>query len=179
MDRMLCLDYALLCCYEISGLLLRPWLWLCVQDAFIPMDRESGRPRGFAFVTMSDSNAANSAVNALNQTEFGVSVRGPGARGANGAGTPLECVVRRLLEQCGGFVASQVIRQIPADAHATSVSSIFTTCVCLPVLPPLASAVMCVGPHYPRERGPAPRLRRRRPWWWLRRWPWWWRLWRR
>jgi RNA recognition motif-containing protein len=44
-----------------------------VQDAFIPQDRESGRSRGFAFVTMSDSGAAQEAISKLNDTDFNVS----------------------------------------------------------------------------------------------------------
>jgi RNA recognition motif-containing protein len=39
-----------------------------VEDAFIPMDRETGRPRGFGFVTMS-SDAAQAAIQGLNETE--------------------------------------------------------------------------------------------------------------
>lgn len=39
-----------------------------VEDTFIPLDRESGRPRGFAFVTMTEGSDA--AINALNETEF-------------------------------------------------------------------------------------------------------------
>jgi RNA recognition motif-containing protein len=40
------------------------------QDAFIPQDRESGRPRGFAFVTM--ASGAEDAIAALNEQDFGV-----------------------------------------------------------------------------------------------------------
>jgi hypothetical protein len=43
------------------------------QDAFIPQDRESGRSRGFAFVTMKDSTAAQTAIQQLNETDFNVS----------------------------------------------------------------------------------------------------------
>ena len=43
-----------------------------VEDAFIPMDRETGRPRGFGFVTM-PSDQAPAAVQGLNETEHGVS----------------------------------------------------------------------------------------------------------
>lgn len=43
-----------------------------VSDAFIPTDKESGRPRGFAFVTM--TSGSGDAINALNETEFMVSV---------------------------------------------------------------------------------------------------------
>lgn len=34
-------------------------------------DRDTGRPRGFAFVEMSDSGAAQAAIRALNGTELG------------------------------------------------------------------------------------------------------------
>jgi len=37
-----------------------------VDEVFIATDRETGRPRGFAFVTMSDDNAAKAAIEALN-----------------------------------------------------------------------------------------------------------------
>jgi len=46
------------------------WLSLVPQDAFIPQDRESGRPRGFAFVTM--ANGADQAIQNLNETDFEV-----------------------------------------------------------------------------------------------------------
>jgi RNA recognition motif-containing protein len=39
-----------------------------VEDAFIPMDRETGRPRGFGFVTM-PCDQASAAVQGLNETE--------------------------------------------------------------------------------------------------------------
>jgi len=41
-----------------------------VSDIFLPMDRESGRPRGFAFVTMDTPEAMTAAINALNGQEF-------------------------------------------------------------------------------------------------------------
>lgn len=41
-----------------------------VDEASIVTDRETGRSRGFAFVTMSDSNAAQQAIEALNGKEF-------------------------------------------------------------------------------------------------------------
>lgn len=47
-----------------------PVVRLCLQDAFIPQDRESGRPRGFAFVTM--ASGADQAIANLNETEFQV-----------------------------------------------------------------------------------------------------------
>lgn len=44
-----------------------------IQDAFIPQDRESGRSRGFAFVTMADPAAAQNAISQLNEQDFNVS----------------------------------------------------------------------------------------------------------
>ncbi len=41
-----------------------------VDEATIVMDRETGRSRGFGFVTMGDDNAAQSAIEALNGQEF-------------------------------------------------------------------------------------------------------------
>jgi RNA recognition motif-containing protein len=64
-----------------------------VEDAFIPQDRESGRPRGFAFVTM--ASGADQAIASLNETEFqGRNIRvneaqpsgGGGGRGGGGYG---------------------------------------------------------------------------------------------
>ena len=42
-----------------------------VESATIIMDRETGRPRGFGFVEMSNSEQANAAIAALNGTEMG------------------------------------------------------------------------------------------------------------
>jgi len=39
-----------------------------VREVAIPVDRETGRPRGFAFVTMSNAEAAAKAVTTLNGT---------------------------------------------------------------------------------------------------------------
>lgn len=41
-----------------------------VTDLFIPMDRDSGRPRGFAFVSMDSVEAMNEAIKGLNKQEF-------------------------------------------------------------------------------------------------------------
>lgn len=41
-----------------------------VSDCFIPLDRNDGRPRGFAFITMSEENA-KAAIEGLNGIEFG------------------------------------------------------------------------------------------------------------
>jgi RNA recognition motif-containing protein len=43
---------------------------LVAQDAFIPTDRETGRSRGFGFVTM--ASGSDQAIQNLNETEFGV-----------------------------------------------------------------------------------------------------------
>lgn len=40
-----------------------------VSDAFIPTDRETGRPRGFGFVTL-NQDGARQAIAQLNETEF-------------------------------------------------------------------------------------------------------------
>jgi uncharacterized membrane protein YgcG len=42
-----------------------------VSDVAVITDRETGRPRGFAFVEMSDSGQANAAIEALNGQDFG------------------------------------------------------------------------------------------------------------
>lgn len=40
-----------------------------VTEVFMPTDRESGRPRGFAFVTMDSPDSMNTAIEALNGQE--------------------------------------------------------------------------------------------------------------
>ncbi len=42
-----------------------------VASASIVMDRETGRPRGFGFVEMSDASAADTAINAMNGKDCG------------------------------------------------------------------------------------------------------------
>lgn len=42
-----------------------------VTDVHIPEDRESGRPRGFAFVTMDSKDGMVSAIKDLDGAEFG------------------------------------------------------------------------------------------------------------
>ena len=42
-----------------------------VEKASIIVDRDSGRSKGFAFVTMNDNDEANSAIEALNGYELG------------------------------------------------------------------------------------------------------------
>ena len=41
-----------------------------VMDVALPMDRESGRPRGFAFVTMETADEAQKSVDGLNGQNF-------------------------------------------------------------------------------------------------------------
>jgi RNA recognition motif-containing protein len=41
-----------------------------VEEVFIATDRETGRSRGFAFVTMSNDDQARQAIEAVNGTEF-------------------------------------------------------------------------------------------------------------
>ncbi len=40
-----------------------------VEDVAVVTDRETGRPRGFAFVTMNNDNEARAAIEGLNGTE--------------------------------------------------------------------------------------------------------------
>ncbi len=42
-----------------------------VVDVHLPTDRESGRPRGFAFVEMSEDGAGQAAIDTLNGTDVG------------------------------------------------------------------------------------------------------------
>ena len=42
-----------------------------VTDVHIPQDRESGRPRGFAFVTLDSKEAMDNAIKDLDGAEFG------------------------------------------------------------------------------------------------------------
>jgi len=42
-----------------------------VVSVFIPMDRETHRPRGFAFVEMANDDTADKAINMFNGTEMG------------------------------------------------------------------------------------------------------------
>lgn len=42
-----------------------------VTDVHLPMDRDSGRPRGFAFVTMDSPAAMTAAIQGLNGKNFG------------------------------------------------------------------------------------------------------------
>ncbi|MAE67393.1 MAG: RNA-binding protein [Phycisphaeraceae bacterium] len=41
-----------------------------VDEVYIATHRDTGRPRGFAFVTMSDASAGQAAMEALNGNEF-------------------------------------------------------------------------------------------------------------
>lgn len=42
-----------------------------VREVRMVLDRETGRPRGFAYVEMSTEAQAQAAVDGLNQTDFG------------------------------------------------------------------------------------------------------------
>jgi len=42
-----------------------------ITRVHVPMDRETGRPRGFAFVEVADDNGASKAITALNGKEVG------------------------------------------------------------------------------------------------------------
>ncbi|NIO00725.1 MAG: RNA-binding protein [Candidatus Latescibacteria bacterium] len=41
-----------------------------VEEINLPTDRETGRPRGFGFVTMPNAEEASAAISALNETEL-------------------------------------------------------------------------------------------------------------
>lgn len=42
-----------------------------VVDLHIPLDRDTGRPRGFAFVTLTDREAGEAAIRGLDGTQIG------------------------------------------------------------------------------------------------------------
>jgi cold-inducible RNA-binding protein len=42
-----------------------------VTDVHLPVDRESGQPRGFAFVTMDSNDSMNKAIGATNGQDLG------------------------------------------------------------------------------------------------------------
>jgi len=42
-----------------------------IQDVFIPVDRDSGRPRGFAFVEFDSEESAQKAIEMFNDKELG------------------------------------------------------------------------------------------------------------
>lgn len=67
-----------------------------VEEVAVVTDRDTGRPRGFAFVTMPDSTQAQAAITAINGTELGgrtlnvnearPKTGGGGGRGGGGGG---------------------------------------------------------------------------------------------
>ncbi len=58
-----------------------------VEEVAVITDRDTGRPRGFAFVTMRDDNAARTAMDALNGKELdGRALNVNEARAKTGAG---------------------------------------------------------------------------------------------
>ena len=42
-----------------------------ISDVFVPLDRDSGRPRGFAFVTYASGESATEAIQKLDGVELG------------------------------------------------------------------------------------------------------------
>jgi len=42
-----------------------------ISDVFVPLDRDSGRPRGFAFVTYASGESATQAIQKLDGVELG------------------------------------------------------------------------------------------------------------
>ncbi len=65
-----------------------------VDSVSVITDRDTGRPRGFAFVEMSDASAAQAAIRGVNGTELGgrtlnvneARPKGNGGRGGGGGG---------------------------------------------------------------------------------------------
>ena len=62
-----------------------------VQSAKVMMERDTGRSKGFGFVVMPDSAAAQSAINALNDKDMGgrklkINEARPRAEGGGGGG---------------------------------------------------------------------------------------------
>ncbi|MHC4718607.1 MAG: RNA recognition motif domain-containing protein [Planctomycetota bacterium] len=62
-----------------------------VEEVFVPTDRGTGRPRGFAFVTMPNADQAQAAIEALNGKELegralSVSEARPKPEGGGGRG---------------------------------------------------------------------------------------------
>ena len=59
--------------YETSEIELREFLseYEPIVDLHMPLDRDTGRPRGFAFVTLSNREVGEVAVNNLEGAEFG------------------------------------------------------------------------------------------------------------
>ncbi|MBI1374886.1 MAG: RNA-binding protein [Phycisphaera sp.] len=62
-----------------------------IQEVHVPSDRETGRPRGFAFVSMPDDDAAEKAIQSLNGVELegrtlNVNEARPRGGGGNGYG---------------------------------------------------------------------------------------------
>ncbi len=60
-----------------------------VEEVTIVTDRDTGRPRGFGFVTMTSSDEANAAISALNETDIdGRTVKVNEARPRKDSGGP-------------------------------------------------------------------------------------------
>jgi len=73
-----------------------------VTDLRIITDRETGRSRGFAFVTMASEDASKSALQTLNQTDLdGRTIQVSEARGDGGAGGNRPPQVRAFRQDSG------------------------------------------------------------------------------
>jgi RNA recognition motif-containing protein len=67
-----------------------------IAELFLPLDRDSGRPRGFAFVTFASSESAAAAIQKLDGAELGgrnlrvseATERAPRPAGGGGFGRP-------------------------------------------------------------------------------------------
>ena len=65
-----------------------------IDDLFIPLDRETNRPRGFAFMTLADDDQARKAIEEMDGSDFGgrdlrvneAEERRPQNRGGGGGG---------------------------------------------------------------------------------------------
>lgn len=65
-----------------------------ISDVFVPLDRDSGRPRGFAFVTYTSGESAQQAIQKLDGAELGgrnlrvneATAERPGGRPGGGGG---------------------------------------------------------------------------------------------
>lgn len=84
------------CSYDVTEQQLRDVFsaYGNVDSVSVVTDRDTGRPRGFAFVEMADAAAAQAAIKGVNGTELGgrtlnvneARPRGEGGRGGRGGG---------------------------------------------------------------------------------------------
>lgn len=104
-----------------------------VSDVAVIMDRETGRPRGFAFVEMPDSAQGNAAIEALNNSDFGgrsMNVNearpredrprgggGGGGGGFRGGGGGDDAFSLPRLENLGGGFRDRQLEVVPVAVH--------------------------------------------------------------